>query len=288
MACSGPSEIQRAAAPPDTLLRLVADYQNPAGRLHELLRRFGTQGAKSIRDGWADVLEVSAEDVPLHLGEVASLLRDVRDAAHETGLDAFAPIPGHLTELSGSIFPTKVPFSRPSNEVRPDSYAMQALQMLSAYLEQLAPEGKLPPDAEVEDLRVQFADLFDAVTAADLPPEIRRTLLHRLSDIITALEHLNIGGPDAVRRAAEALAISAVLYEEDAEDNSGIFTRLRSSAQKAWVAFTVVTTLANAVLTFERIADMGALPPAQEQMQLPAGDSPDAEGNSAEPPVMPS
>lgn len=63
---------------------------------------------------------------------------------------------------------------------------MQMLKTLSAYL-QTMPEGKIPEATEVEDLRLGFADLVEAVTAADLPPDIRRALLHRLSDMITAL-----------------------------------------------------------------------------------------------------
>ena len=73
-----------------------------------------------------------------------------------------------------------------------------------------------------------------------------------------------------VRRAAEALAISAALDEEDAQDDSGVFTRLRSAAQRTWVAFTVITTLANAVVTFDRITGMELLPPpAQESASFP-------------------
>lgn len=257
-----------------TLRAGVTDYQNPAGRLHGLLTRFGTHSARSIQTAWATVLEVSSGDVALYLGDVASLLRDVRDAAAETGMDAFEPIPGSLTTLSRSIFPVDVPFSRPASEVLPDPTAMQMLKMLSAYLETTAPEGKIPDAAEVEELRLDFADLIETVTAADLPPEIRRALLHRLSDIVEALEHLQVGGPDAVRRAAEALAISAVLYEEDAQDNSGVFARMRASAQKAWVAFTVVSTLAGAVITFDRLTGMEILPPPEAPLQLPSGPPP--------------
>ncbi len=261
----------------------MAEYQNPAGRLHELLTRFGAKPNQSIENAWAEVLDVAKEDVALHLGEVALLLRDVRNAAHETGSDAFDPIPDHVTTLSRSIFPVDVPFNEDVSRVRPDPIAMQMLKTLSAYLETTAPEGKIPPADEIEDLRLEFVELIEAITDADLPPEIRRALLHRLTDMITALEHLKVGGPDAVRRAAEALAISAVLYEEDAQDDSGVFTRMRSAAQKTWVAFTVVTTLANAVITFDRITGMEFLPPAQEQRQLPPPSPPKEDGDAGSP-----
>lgn len=259
----------------------MAQYQNPAGRLHELLTRFAGQPERSIQAAWADVLDAGEEEVALYLGDVASLLRDVRDAASETGVDAFDPIPGNLTTLSRSIFPVDVPFIEAAARVAPDPTAMQMLKMLSAYLETTAPEGKIPEPAEVEDLRLGFAELIDTVTAADLPPDIRRALLHRLSDMITALEHLKVGGPDAVRRAAEALAISAMLYEEDADDDSGVFTRLRSAAQKAWVAFTITTTLAGAVIAFDRITGIELLPPVPEQRELPPGPPPSEDGSAS-------
>jgi hypothetical protein len=249
----------------------VADYLNPAGRLHELLTRFGAEPDLSVQDAWAEVLGVAKADVALYLGDVASLLRDVRDAAAETGNDAFAPMPQHLATLSRSVFPVDIRFNQVASNVAPDPTAMQMLKALSAYLEKTAPEGKIPEPVEVEELRASFGDLLDDVADAELPPEIRRALRHRLSDIITALDHLNVGGPDAVRRAAEALAISAVLYEQDAGGDSDLFTKLRSKAKNAWVAFTVVTTLTSAVLMFDQIIGADLLPPAPEQHQLPPG-----------------
>lgn len=266
----------------------VADYQNPAGRLHELLTRFGAHPNVSIQSAWADVLAVSEGELALYLGEVALLLRDVRDAAEQTGNDAFEPIPGHLTTLSRSIFPVDAAFGQPASDVPPDPTAMQMLKALSAYLETAAPEGKIPEAAEVEGLRMGFVELLEDVTTTDLPPDIRRALLHRLTDIIAALEHLNVGGPDAVRRAAEALAISALLYEEDAHDDSGVFTKIRAAAQKAWVAFTVTTALANAVINFDRITGVELLPAGQEQRQLPSGPPPGNDSHSSGSRVEPS
>ena len=46
--------------------------------------------------------------------------------------------------------------------------------------------------------------------------------------MLEAIEHLNVGGPDAVRRAAESLALSATLYEADDEDHRAVYSRIRS------------------------------------------------------------
>lgn len=253
----------------------MADYHNPAGRLHELLRRFAEQESVTIVQAWSNVLAVPAEDVPMHLGDVASLLRDTRDAVREAGVDAFDPIPTtHLETLSRSIFPVTEPFSGAASNVAPDTTAMQALLMLSVYLEQTAPEGNVPDEDELRELRASVQELMEGVAAADLPPEIKRALLHRLADVLEALEHLDVGGPDAVRRAAESLALSAVLYESDAEDDGTVFSRIKAFARKTWLAFTVTTSLAGAILTWDRIADLHLLGPAQEQRQLPRSSSP--------------
>lgn len=148
---------------------------------------------------------------------------------------------------------------------------MDALKMLSAYLEGMMPEGAIPGDEEVEELRESVRKLRDDVIATDLPSEIKRGILHRLGDVLEALDHLHIGGPDAVRRAAEALALTAVLYEAEVEGDMAVFTRLKSLAKRAWVAFTVASMLASAALTWDRIADLKLLDSGSEQRQLPPG-----------------
>lgn len=68
--------------------------------------------------------------------------------------------------------------------------------------------------------------------------------------------------------------MSATLYESDVEeDPDGLLQRMRDGARKAWTVFAVVNTLTGAVVTFDRIADAGLLPPAGETQQqaLPSG-----------------
>jgi hypothetical protein len=268
---------------PETGDRLhVAEFNNPAGRLFALLSHFAEQGGDTILEAWSTVLGVAEEDVPIRLGEVATLLQDVRRAAKDTGSDAFDPIEGHLRSLAGSVFPTGVPFSGNAKEVRPDPSSMQALRMLSVYLERVAPEGTIPDEDELEELLEAVRQLIGEVGAhVRLPPEIRRAVLHRLNEMLQALEHLDIGGPYAVRRAAEALAITAMLYEHDAvagDDDRNVVSKLKSLARKTWLAFTVTSTFAGAVLTWDRILDLHLLPPVQQEQRLLAP-GPPASGN---------
>jgi hypothetical protein len=62
-------------------------------------------------------------------------------------------------------------------------------------------------DAELDGLRGQVDDLIEDVKVSeDLPDDVRQLILDRLHDVIHALDQVDIGGPDAVKRATEALA----------------------------------------------------------------------------------
>jgi hypothetical protein len=158
---------------------------------------------------------VQADQVPRYLGELASLFDDVERAADGTGLTAFAPIKDHLATLRPAIFPVHKPFNDGVAVVAPDSHAMQALKTLSDYLHQKDPDVSLPDEETVADLKGDVQDLIRSVSEADLPPEAKRPMLHRLAEMLEALEHLDVSGPEAVRLAAEALAASAVIYGTD-------------------------------------------------------------------------
>jgi L-rhamnose isomerase len=120
------------------------------------------------------------------------------------------------------------------------------------------------------------------VAEVDIPAEIRRVLLDRLTEVLEALEHLGIGGPNAVRKAAEALAISAVLYEEESGNAHSVFQKIKQTAKVTWVALTIATQLATAVLTWDKIVDLPALGAGTEQRQLPPGPQPPADQDRAE------
>jgi hypothetical protein len=251
----------------------VAELRNPAGRLHALLSAFAQQKNKSTQAAWANVLQVSESEVPLYLNDVAALLRETRNAAMALERQAFDPIPEQLQALSRTIYPIDQGFNNPAAHVQPDVHAMRGLAMLSTYLEDLAPDGKLAGEDQRSDIRQTVCELINDVAAADLPTQIRRMLLTRLNEMLEALDHLQTGGPDAVRNAAEALAISALVYEADAESETTVFTRIRSVAYKAWVAYTVTTALAGSVLTWEKITGIDLLPAGQQQHQLPPASS---------------
>jgi hypothetical protein len=254
----------------------VAELENPAGRLHALLSAFGnTPPNGSIASAWAAVLDVPEGELYLHLGAVGTLIGETREAAQRIDSPHLAAMPEHLNTLSECVFPHDVTFSQTANNLRPNPFAMQMLGMLSIALQQTSVDGRIPDNGELEDLITSARDLLADVLDADLPPEIRRDLVDRLNGMLAALEHLNVGGPTAVRKAAEALAISAALHEDASRDERSLFQRIKKTAKVTWIAFSIATQIATATLTWDRIVDGRLLGSAQEQRQLPPGPSPD-------------
>jgi hypothetical protein len=268
----------RVEAPAPSVARLTAvpTYDNPAGRLHELLRRFNERSNNNILDAWSYALDVEPHEVRHYLGSVATLVEGTKRAATETGQATFEEVPQQLDSLTETIFPTQHAWvGPPASGIAPDALLLQALDMLNRYLHQNSPEATLPNENEVDALKEEVRDLIQAVTDANLPPEVKRPLLQRLAEVLEAMEHLNLGGPEGVRLAAEALAASAVIYEEAARTDPATFERIRSFAVKAWVVFAAGSVIGNAALGWENLVHGHLAPPAQVQpAALPAGPPP--------------
>lgn len=74
-------------------------YDNPAGRLHDLLVRLTEQpGNGTLLNAWATVLDVAAEDIAVHLGKVADLVRETQEAVNNAGEGALLPMVGRFRD----------------------------------------------------------------------------------------------------------------------------------------------------------------------------------------------
>jgi hypothetical protein len=220
------------------------------------------------------VLGVPETDLAFHIGKVGTLLQEVERAAEETEKAAFEPIPGHLRSLANSILPQARPLAEQVGTVAPDASALQLLASLSAYLSLGASEGPTPDEDEVAALREHVRELIDEVSGSGLSPEVKRALLHRLAEMLEALEHLATGGPEGVRRAAEALAALAVIYSEGEED-AATLDKIKRVAKGAWTLFTEGARIVAALHGWDHLVHpQGLLDPPSEPPALPPG-SPD-------------
>lgn len=95
----------------------MASYDNPAGRLHELLRRLNDINPNSsLLAAWAEVLNVPEPDVHLRLGGVGQLVADVQKAVEKSGEQALiAPVSRYRAQWANDL-PSRPRFRRRNPE----------------------------------------------------------------------------------------------------------------------------------------------------------------------------
>lgn len=219
-------------------------YDNPAGRLHELLTQLSEQNddRESLVVAWAGVLSVPQGDLILHIGGVADLVRQIQEAVDRVGDEILrAPVRRLRETWARPIFPTDHAFNAELRAVLPGPESLESLGLVSAQLHLLAPEGKVPDGDELNELQQQVRDLIDEVRqSSELPDYVKDAIASRLMGVDKAIEHVHIGGPDAVRRAMEAVLGTVILADEPAK------TAKTSAVQKVWVTIGVIWIAFNA------------------------------------------
>jgi hypothetical protein len=193
----------------------------------------------SLLNAWAAVLRVGPEDVVLQLGRVADLVRQTQDAVDRAGEDALVPpVQRYRASWSRPIFPEDFAFNAALENVLPDAPALEALGLVSAQLHSIAPEGLVPDDDHLEQLQTQLRDLIDGVqTAEDIPDEVKPLIISRLRAVEEAVQHLDVGGPNAVRRAMEAVMGSLIFAQDARLPKSQTVNRLWTTLLVIWTVF---------------------------------------------------
>jgi len=173
--------------------------------------------------------------VILHIGSVADLVRQIQETVDRVGEEALrAPVVRLRATWAKPIFPPDHPFNRELAAVLLGDEPLQSLALVSAQLHLLAPEGEVPDDDKLNELQEQVSNLIDEVRHSDeLPDDLRRAIASRLMQVREAVEHVHVGGPDAVRRAVEAVTGTVVAKADP-------HTSRTSTVQKVWVTLGVV------------------------------------------------
>lgn len=218
-------------------------YDNPAGRLHELLRQLSEQsGRGTLVAGWAEVLGVSEQDVVLHIGGVADLVRQIQEAVDRADDEVLrAPVARLRNTWARPIFPPDHPFNGELGAVLPGAEALESLGLVSAQLHLVAPEGEVPDGDKLDELKEQLRDLVEEVRQSDeLPGDLKDAIAERLTDVEKAIEHVHVGGPDAVRRAMQVV-VGTVAFTADPTKVARI-----SAMQKLWATLGILWVAFNA------------------------------------------
>jgi hypothetical protein len=197
-----------------------------------------------VHNVWMAVLEIDEAELPTALCEVASLVTAIEFEAFRTDSEELkTALKQHrrawtLPILSTDAHPRQNPGPGPSYV---DEKALSALGLVSAYLSRLSSQVRVPDSAQIDALKQQIAGALDEVLRAkDLPGEIRMILVARLHDIIWALDHLRISGPEGVAAAVERLigAIFLAAPEEAAKaGKSSAFDHVVNVIRFAWGLF---------------------------------------------------
>lgn len=229
---------------------------NPAGRLHDLLRRLSeTDQAESILSGWAQVLEVPQDEVRLYLGAVGDLLPAVQEAVERTDSEyQLAQVHRYRGVWAEPIFPAGQAMSNPLQRVVPDDAALETLGAIAAYLHEVAPEGSIPEPSRLKELSDGVRKLIEeAVAADDLPDDVKHGITSHLRKVAQAIDHIAIGGPNAVAEAAETLVGSIDVR------NPGLFQsktgrRIAKGLAVVWFAFSAGPTTQASIEAWSEIS----------------------------------
>lgn len=261
---------------------------NPAGRLHEVLQRFGSHRDSQIIAGWNSALGVEPPNVPRALIGVLDLIGDTKQAYADSALPMFPDLPERLDAIAEMLFQTANPMTAAVKAILPPDwdFVLKDILNLSLYLNLHGAHSKIPDLAEVAELVQATRDLMAAITNSDaLPPEVQALLIHQLTQVLTTLEQVRIYGPEKVR--LDVLAVAATAYacepkvaaSRPAEKVRSTFDPIRKWAGIVLTAVAITGSTGATVLTWEQVFQ-------QPQLEAPVHIGSAAEP-SGEPPFAP-
>jgi hypothetical protein len=224
----------------------VAKLDNPAGRLHELLRDYlyhATEAPNvSIISTWAAVFGAGTQErALLHLSEAAALVPQIELAVERQGSESHRALLTHYADdwLAGVTFPRLDIYNTQASVGVVELAPLAVLDSVSTYLSLTDSEGVVPDATQVADLRQQVQGLIDGILEDPaLPEDIKRAALRHAHRLAEALDHVRVGGPGAVKAAAETLVGSLVMASPDVRQH-GVWKNLLTLAGMAWTAFTI-------------------------------------------------
>lgn len=224
----------------------MAKLDNPAGRLHAVLTRFGAVQAAnqsaSLISVWQNVLESSSHEAALvDLASAASLIPEiaaaVRRSGHPEQVEVFETFADDWLHML--LAPRTDLFGSPASSVKVSTGGLAVLGGLASFLSATAPEGPIPDAGARGALRDQVASLIEEIVADDtLPADIKRMALDHAYRLAEALDHFRIGGPGAVLAATERLVGSLAIASPEVKQH-GVWTRVVTVAGACWTAFTL-------------------------------------------------
>jgi len=241
----------------------MVSLNNPAGRLYSLLGQLRKHENMPISRAWGHVLGVPEGMVREHLGDVAQLVSLIDEAVAAPERERIAaPVKRYRSQWIEAAFPLQHNFTEDVQNIRPTDEAFESLGFVADHLAVVASDGEIP----AEGTRIELVDSLRAVitdVGSDeaLPEDVAHLMIQRLSAVEAAILHIEVGGPNAVRLATEALIGSSVTNSSRAATLS---KRALAIAGVVWVAFSSGPTVQQSINAWtELIPQLGTgSPPA--------------------------
>lgn len=187
---------------------------NPAQRLYDLLERHAEALPKHKNSGlwavWKAVLEVSDDDFLSEFVLAFSLISQIDQALHVTN-DRIQrrTFQVHAESWRRAFIPQASGVGQGVEQGDVTEVSRLALGSIASHLRDNVPEGVIPDDEQVSDLRAEVASAIDTLMQDEsFPLPIRDLLLRRLHDILWATDHVSAMGAGGVAAACDRLAMA--------------------------------------------------------------------------------
>lgn len=234
-----------------------ASSSNPAQRLHEILTRHDEVFATNQRVGynklWADIFRVEEDAVTEHVAQAFGLIGEVGRALATTGDESQRVIfELHKDNWSLAFIPQSSGRGQHVNGGRTSVASRAALGGIASHLRDNLPPSKTPTEEEQEGLRAMVRELIEVLREDEsLPPHLHAEFLQRLYEMLWALDHISIMGPEGIATAADRLVLSCARAEasvrEQEERAEGETDQTKAERSILERAKEVVTTANEAV-----------------------------------------
>jgi hypothetical protein len=238
---------------------------NPAGRLYELLTQFDLNAGPNITINalWASILEVDERDLLPALGQAAALLGEVQTAVKRAGRPTL--VASHERFSGAWAKPFLAHGRNPGGDGSHglvDGNALVALGTLAEVLGMIAGEGTILTDEQAAQLQDELNSVIDALEAdTELPAVVKAAMAARVHDILWAISHMRIVGPDGVQAATEKLVGQLVLFnlQDPSNGRTGLFKKAAGVAWRVWSVIRLGKEAHEALEGWEQV--FPALPP---------------------------
>ena len=209
---------------------------------------------EAISAAWEKILGVPADRVGENIGVVAQIVPQLDQAVQ--GERQAAVVAQYRQEWLTATFPLAQPFNQPVKSILPSDQSYLALGGIVDGMAADASDGVVPSEGERNTLSDLLQVAIEEVNADDLPQEIAHLILQRLSDVETALRHIRLGGPAAVKHATEALmgAVDTARATDERAWAAPSLKRVAAIAGVAWTIFTAPVQIKPALMEWEGYA----------------------------------